>query len=372
MVEKLARDIEDADERARTMIEGQRAAGPAPAADVSRVTEAIRDLDQRIARMGERAARRSARSRAGARRHRLAAHRIAGRAADRPAGRRRRARGDHRRRAARPGSAHRRGQGAPHPAAPSRCRARPAESRPDRAHRAAAQRHRQPARRPRPARRRNRRPRPQAGRTGKGNDLAAAIAEISAHQRMLDERAETLAMRRDQKALSAAMAALRTDLAGARPSRWRRSTGPTPRTRARHSTSPAASRRCPPRGRSTVRCSPRIRADLASLRGMSWNRTPSSRRWSRSRRAPRRSRPGWKNLPAPAPTASRLDALGEEVSALGARSRPTTARAPSSGSKCASPNSLAASRPPSPAARSRRSIRPSSASSAAWRRSAPN
>ena len=55
MVEKLARDIEDADERARTMIEGQRAAGPvAPAADVNRVTEAIRDLDQRIARMGER------------------------------------------------------------------------------------------------------------------------------------------------------------------------------------------------------------------------------------------------------------------------------------------------------------------------------
>ena len=28
MVEKLARDIEDADERARSMIEGQRAAGP--------------------------------------------------------------------------------------------------------------------------------------------------------------------------------------------------------------------------------------------------------------------------------------------------------------------------------------------------------
>ena len=57
MVQKLARDIEDADERARTMIEGRRPAGTAqPAADVKRVTDAIRDLDQRIARMGERAA----------------------------------------------------------------------------------------------------------------------------------------------------------------------------------------------------------------------------------------------------------------------------------------------------------------------------
>ena len=57
MVEKLARDIEDADERARSMIEGQRAAGPlAPAVDIGRVTEAIRDLDRRIARMGERPA----------------------------------------------------------------------------------------------------------------------------------------------------------------------------------------------------------------------------------------------------------------------------------------------------------------------------
>jgi localization factor PodJL len=54
MVEKLARDIEDADERARTMIEGQRAGAAAPAADVGRVAQAIHDLDQRIARMGER------------------------------------------------------------------------------------------------------------------------------------------------------------------------------------------------------------------------------------------------------------------------------------------------------------------------------
>lgn len=42
--------------------------------------------------------------------------------------------------------------------------------------------------------------------------LASAIREISAHQRAIDDRAETIAMRRDQKALSAAMAALRTDI----------------------------------------------------------------------------------------------------------------------------------------------------------------
>ncbi|HEY5082275.1 MAG TPA: peptidoglycan-binding protein [Bauldia sp.] len=43
-------------------------------------------------------------------------------------------------------------------------------------------------------------------------DIASAIREISVHQRAIDDRAETLAMRRDQKALAAAMGALRTDL----------------------------------------------------------------------------------------------------------------------------------------------------------------
>ena len=43
-------------------------------------------------------------------------------------------------------------------------------------------------------------------------ELASAIREISSHQRNIDERAETLAMRRDQKALAAAMGALRTDI----------------------------------------------------------------------------------------------------------------------------------------------------------------
>jgi localization factor PodJL len=48
----------------------------------------------------------------------------------------------------------------------------------------------------------------------KDAELATAIREISAHQRAIDDRAETLAMRKDQKALSAAMAALRADLGG--------------------------------------------------------------------------------------------------------------------------------------------------------------
>ncbi len=43
-------------------------------------------------------------------------------------------------------------------------------------------------------------------------ELAAAIREISAHQKQIDDRAETLAMRRDQKALAAAIGALQTDL----------------------------------------------------------------------------------------------------------------------------------------------------------------
>ena len=149
MVEKLARDIEDADERARTMIEGQRAAGPvAPAADVTRVTEAIRDLDQRIARMGERP-RRSARSLPRRSTISVRASPHCWPSGRRPVPARRRARRNHRRGLARAGSPYRRGQGAPHPAARGRIRPR---IRPDRPHRAAAQRHRQPACRPRPRR----------------------------------------------------------------------------------------------------------------------------------------------------------------------------------------------------------------------------
>ena len=43
-------------------------------------------------------------------------------------------------------------------------------------------------------------------------ELAAAIREISSHQRAIDDHAETLAMRRDQKALAAAIGALKADL----------------------------------------------------------------------------------------------------------------------------------------------------------------
>ncbi|HVZ14240.1 MAG TPA: peptidoglycan-binding protein [Bauldia sp.] len=43
-------------------------------------------------------------------------------------------------------------------------------------------------------------------------ELASAIREISAHQKQIDDRAETLAMRRDQKALAAAIGALQVDL----------------------------------------------------------------------------------------------------------------------------------------------------------------
>jgi localization factor PodJL len=46
------------------------------------------------------------------------------------------------------------------------------------------------------------------------DELTAAIAEISARQRMLDERADATAMRRDQKKIADAVATLRTDVAG--------------------------------------------------------------------------------------------------------------------------------------------------------------
>ncbi len=47
----------------------------------------------------------------------------------------------------------------------------------------------------------------------KDADIASAVREIAAHQKSLDDRAETFALRRDQQALSAAMAAIRADIA---------------------------------------------------------------------------------------------------------------------------------------------------------------
>jgi localization factor PodJL len=43
-------------------------------------------------------------------------------------------------------------------------------------------------------------------------EIASAVREIALHQQSLDDRAETVAMRRDQKALAASIAALRADL----------------------------------------------------------------------------------------------------------------------------------------------------------------
>ncbi len=222
MVEKLARDIEDADERARTMIEGQRAAGPvAPAADVARVTEAIRDLDQRIARIGERVVpqrEEPALDDIGSRLSALLAerpkHRAAG-AGERTATIDAALRGlEARIDEAKARLIHPR-EAPPAPVREDDQIGRLEQRLSDISSRLAGSR--EAAAQPAPAS-------ASAGVSagvsastssegGKRNDLAAAIAEISAHQRLLDERAETLAMRRDQKALSASMAALRTDLA---------------------------------------------------------------------------------------------------------------------------------------------------------------
>ena len=313
MVEKLARDIEDADERARTMIEGQRAAGPvAPAADVNRVTEAIRDLDQRISRMGERPTPRReepqpAMDDIGSR--------LTALLAERPK--------------ARPNSASER-------AATIDAALRGLESRIDAA-KARLIQPRDAAAGPtgdgdqigrieqrlsdignRLAGRNGAAPQPTpaavTGTNGKGNDLAAAIAEISAHQRMLDERAETLAMRRDQKALSAAMAALRTDLAGLseQVAALNRSESLdqgatfdlTRRIEALSAEKPV--------DRSLLAA---IRADLASLRDVvEQNAVQPSLEQIEARTEAISNR--LEELARTSTDRSRLDALGEEVSAL--------------------------------------------------------
>ncbi len=207
MVEKLARDIEDADERARSMIEGQRA-GMTPAADVARVTEAIRDLDRRIARMGERTAPRRDEPALDDIGSRLTAL-LAERPKTRPARDGERAatidaalRGlearidEAKARLIRPNEA---GIGATSEAEQV---ARIEERLSDISRRLVGRERATPQ----PSR-------PNNAERDRGNDFAAAIAEISAHQRTLDQRSETVAMRNDQKAMSADMAALRADLA---------------------------------------------------------------------------------------------------------------------------------------------------------------
>ncbi len=223
MVEKLARDIEDADERARTMIEGQRAARPAaPAVDVARVAHAIHDLDQRIARMGDRLA---PEREAPAEGMDDIGSRLNALLAERP-----KARQDSATERAATIDAALRGLEARideakarliQPREPAAAAASESEQIARIEQRlstisgrlAARAREHTELRAAPPVRREAAAPPVQREAAPKGNDLASAIAEISAHQRMLDERAETLAMRRDQKALSATMAALRTDLA---------------------------------------------------------------------------------------------------------------------------------------------------------------
>ncbi len=210
MVEKLARDIEDADERARAIIEGRRTDRPVGTdANLGRVTDAIRDLDRRIARMGERIVSRQEaapplediRRRLNA----LLAEQPTAETTKRTATidaalRALEARIDQAKaRLIAPHDGSERGavSGDTHQIARI-------EKRLDEICDRLAERNRTPGQ-----------PNAEDARGGSGtaNDLAAAIAEISAHQRSLDDHAETLAMRRDQKALSAAMAALQTDIA---------------------------------------------------------------------------------------------------------------------------------------------------------------
>ena len=309
MVEKLARDIEDADERARTMIEGQRAAGPvAPTADVARVTEAIRDLDRRIARMGERAA--PAREEAdpaldniGSRLNALLAERPKPRtntASERAATIDAALRGlevridEAKARLIQPRDA------AASPASDADQIARIERRLSDIGNRLAG---REPAVSQSPS-----------ARTGKSNDLEAAIAEISAHQRMLDERAETAAMRRDQKALTAATEALRADLAGlsgqvaALTQSGAQDQGAT-FDLARRIEMLSAEK---PIDRSLLTA---IRADLASLRGaVEHNAVQPSLEQIEARTQAISER--LEELASRSPDRGRLDALGEEVSAL--------------------------------------------------------
>ncbi len=309
MVEKLARDIEDADERARTMIEGQRAAGPvAPTADVARVTEAIRDLDRRIARMGERAApireeTDPALDDIGSRLNALLAERPKPRTND-----------------------------ASERAATIDAALRGLESRIDEA-KARLIQPRDAATGPasdadqiarierrlsdigsRLAGRERAVPRPTSPQTGKGNDIEAAIAEISARQRMLDERAETATMRRDQKALSDVTAALRADLAGlseqvaALTQSGAQDQGAT-FDLARRIEMLSTEK---PIDRSLLTA---IRADLTSLRGaVEHNSVQPSLEQIEARTEAISSR--LEELASRSPDHSRLDALGEEVSAL--------------------------------------------------------
>lgn len=313
MVEKLARDIEDADERARIMIEGRRAAGPAtPTADVARVTRAIRDLDQRITRMSERMTPQRdepapALDDIGSRLTALLAERPKSRpnpAAERAASIDAALRGLEVRIDAAKARLIQPREPAAVPAADADQIARIEQRLSDIGNRL-AERDRAAVR---PAPPEVREP------AGKANALAAAIAEISAHQRLLDERAETQAMRRDQKALSAAMAALRTDIAalteqvttlGRSDAQDQGATFDL----ARRIEALSADK---PLDRALLAG---IRADLAALRGVvEQNAVAPSLDQIESRYEAIST--SLQDLARRSPDRSRLDALGEEIAAL--------------------------------------------------------
>ncbi len=206
MIEKLARDIEDADERARTMIEGQRAARP-PHADVGRVTDAIRDLDQRIATMSERIA--------SSREERTPPlddirHRLNSLLAERPKAPAR----DTSDRAATIDAALRALETRIDDAKARLISPRSASNAPPPPKEADLVARIERRLDDLGARLSDRTASPRAAQPVNTDDLAAAIAEISTHQKALDQHAEDLATRRDQSALSATMAALRADIAG--------------------------------------------------------------------------------------------------------------------------------------------------------------
>ncbi|MEX0696613.1 MAG: hypothetical protein WD099_03650, partial [Dongiaceae bacterium] len=208
MVADLAREIENPDERARSSIEGlhTRATVPPvrPGNDADRIGDAIRALDRQIAGMSERIAASPAPAQSGPLRLDDIRSKLNTLLAAGP----------------KPGDASdRRG---PEPAAAVDAALKALENRIDEAKAKFESREASAATSEQIARLEaqladiggrlaatDAEPQP----TRRDAALASAIREISAHQRTIDDRAETIAMRRDQKALSAAMAALRTELA---------------------------------------------------------------------------------------------------------------------------------------------------------------
>jgi localization factor PodJL len=221
MVDALAREIDNADERARSMVEGlrerSRAAAPsAPEADFLRVSEAIRDLDARIASMSARVKAPPVEERAlklDELRDRLDALLARGPQPSREPPRAAALDQTLKSLEARIDEAKARLAVAPRQVPPP---ARAAATPPpavegDQLRRIEARLADITGRLGDADRNGMKQPQTPPKRT---DDLTTAIAEISARQRMLDERADTLALRREQKTLAEMVAALRADIAG--------------------------------------------------------------------------------------------------------------------------------------------------------------